>query len=257
MAPGTDLERLHRRYVEQASWTRALRQRFLPPAELLPAMRILEIGAGTGAVIGPMDAESPKTGFSALDLDLEVTRFGAARFPAVRWQVGDALALPLADGCMDAAFFHFVLLWLEHPARALGEAVRVTRPGGLVAAFAEPDHAARIDYPADLAPWGARQTEALKAEGADVALGRRLPSLFAAAGLRAITSGIVGAEWLPGHEADGSKVERETMRSDLEGSVSTADLERWERLDREAWARGERVLFVPTFFAVGRVPSAR
>jgi ubiquinone/menaquinone biosynthesis C-methylase UbiE len=42
----------------------------------------------------------------------------------------DALALPLADGTVDAVILAYVLFHLADPARAAAEAARVLRPGG-------------------------------------------------------------------------------------------------------------------------------
>jgi hypothetical protein len=36
----------------------------------------------------------------------------------------------------------------------------------------------------------------------------------------------------------------------------TSEVIRLQKLDKLAWERGERVLFVPTFYAWGRVPAA-
>lgn len=253
MSSSANLERLHARYVEQAAWTHAQRDRFLPPAGLTAGMRVLEVGAGTGAVIGQLAEASAGATFSALDLDPHATRSGAARYPALRWHIADAHALPYRSRVFEAVFFHFVLLWLTDPAVALREAARVTQPGGRVLAFAEPDHAGRIDFPDDLAIWGKRQAAALESAGADVHVGRKLRSLFAGAGLEPIASGIVGAEWLGPDDPVDSRMERETLRADLADTVPAADLDRFEAADRRARERGERVLFVPTFYAVGRV----
>lgn len=253
MKPIRRFDRIHRRCVEQASWTSEIRHRLLPASSLSQGSRVLEIGAGTGAVIGPMAETSPSATFHALDLDPSVSRAGALRYPALCWQVGDAHALPLRSGAFDAVFFHYVLLWLEDPPAALAEAARVTHSGGLVLAFAEPDHASRIDYPDSLALWGERQTHALAEQGADVWIGRRLRSLFARVGLEHVASGIVGTEWIGASASEGSRLERETLRADLVGTVSEAELDELEALEKASWQSGERVLFVPTFFAVGRV----
>jgi len=50
----------------------------------------------------------------------------------VALRAGEAGALPLADGAVDAAFAHMVLHYLPAPADALREMARVVRPGGAV-----------------------------------------------------------------------------------------------------------------------------
>jgi hypothetical protein len=44
------------------------------------------------------------------------------------------------------------------------------------------------------------------------------------------------------------------LRHDLNDLASPGDLQRWQAIDQAAWAAGERVLFVPTFYAFGQVP---
>ena len=58
--------------------------------------------------------------------------------PNVELGAGDVHALPLADGSMDRAKVDRVLQHVQNPAKALAEARRVLRPGGLLC-MAEPD----------------------------------------------------------------------------------------------------------------------
>lgn len=51
----------------------------------------------------------------------------------VRLVRGDAMQLPVAEACADAATVAFGIRNVEHPARALGELVRALRPGGRLA----------------------------------------------------------------------------------------------------------------------------
>jgi SAM-dependent methyltransferase len=244
------LDRIHLRYVEQAAWTADLRQRLLVQIGT-EAAQVLEVGAGTG-VIAAQVASAGRTVF-ALDIDLSACKYGRQFAPQARWHCADADALPLRTSSLDAVLFHYVLLWLEDPARALFEAARVTRPGGWILAMAEPDHAARLDFPDLLARLGDRQTEALAAQGADVRIGRKLRGLFAMSGLIDVTTGVLGGEWTAAGASGPSPHEWETLRADLGSSVPAGDLDVLEDYDDDAWQRGERVLFVPTFYAVGRV----
>ncbi len=56
------------------------------------------------------------------------------REPHVRFEIGDAQALPYEDGAFDAAVSGLVLNFVPEPDRAVAEMTRVTRPGGIVAA---------------------------------------------------------------------------------------------------------------------------
>ena len=50
--------------------------------------------------------------------------------PSIRWSVGDAMALPLPDGCADAYVISFGLRNVADVQVALNEARRVLKPGG-------------------------------------------------------------------------------------------------------------------------------
>jgi len=252
MVDMSSLDRIHRRYVEQAAWTAEARARLL--GRVSPAgARLLEVGAGTGAIARDLAAANNAAIVFALDIDLRVCAYGARIARQARWHCADAHALPLESSSLDVVLFHYVLLWLDDPAQALSEAARVTRPGGWVLALAEPDHAGRLDYPDLLARLGERQTGALAAQGADVRMGRKLRGLFALSGLTDVTTGVLSGEWNAARSPGSSALEWETLRADLDGSVPEADLNALAETDRGAWERGERVLFVPTFYAAGRV----
>jgi SAM-dependent methyltransferase len=66
----------------------------------------------------------------------DVAREAPGPLDAARGRVelrgGEAGALPLADGEVDAAFAHMVLHYLPSPVDALREMARVVRPGGVV-----------------------------------------------------------------------------------------------------------------------------
>ena len=188
-------------------------------------------------------------------LDREAGRLLEARVhaPEAILARGDALALPHPAGTFDVTFCHFLLLWVDDPLRALCEMKRVTRPGGAVLALAEPDYGGRIDEPEALVPLGRWQAEALRRQGADPDLGRRLAELFHQAGLPPVETGTLQERGerrpAPG-EREG---EWAVLESDLAGTVPGADLQRLKRLDEAAWAAGTRRLYVPMHFAWAKV----
>jgi SAM-dependent methyltransferase len=169
---------------------------------------------------------------------------------------GDARALPFPAASFDVVLCHYLLLWLADPAQGVREMARVVRPGGRVLACAEPDYGGRIDHPPELAQLGQLQAEALRRQGADPKIGRRLGELVAAAGLQA-TVGTIAGQWRAPSAADaGFAAEWDVRRHDLAGLVTSQELERLQDIDRQALESGERTLFVPTFFASGRKPMA-
>ena len=48
-------------------------------------------------------------------------------------------------------------------------------------------------------------------------------------------------------------MEWSVLEDDLQGMVTADTLRNLRRADEEAWQRGERILFVPTFYAFARV----
>ena len=246
------LEELNRRYEQQSLWTRGTRQSLFELAEIGPGSRVLDIGCGTGAVARDVLNSTTGLRLTGVDIDLESLKFAQRRSSAMRLTAGDAIAPPFREASFDAAFFHFVLLWLADPAEALAEAVRVTRPGGHVIAIAEPDHEARIDAPQRLEALGRLQIESLRRQGADTRFGRMLRGLLEAAGLAEVRFGVIGGEWDRQDQAGLIESEWSMLEQDLGTTLPKGELDRLERLDREAWEAGTRVLFVPTFFGIGR-----
>jgi SAM-dependent methyltransferase len=240
----------HNRYVLQAAWTRTLRAYLFDKAGLANARHVLEVGCGTGAILSTL-----QTSASLHGLDREPAALAQCRIhaPAVSLTRGDALLLPYPNTEFDITYCHFLLLWVGNPLGALREMKRVTKPDGHVLALAEPDYTARIDKPDELAPLGKWQTAALIGQGADPGLGARLAELFFEAGIRVVETGAIQSR---GKEAP-TLAERENewavLKTDLIPNVPRQDLRKMKRLDDQAWARGERILHVPTYFAWGQV----
>jgi len=240
----------HARFLQQAAWTRDLRSYLFGRAGLAQAQRVLEVGCGTGAILSDLPTRSSLHG-----LDLEASRLAEAHVhaPAAALTCGDALSLPYPAGIFDITFCHFLLLWVSDPLRALLEMKRVTRPGGSILAMAEPDYSHRRDKPDELAPLGRWQAESLRRQGADPALGARLAELFRQAGIPPIETGILrgGGERPP--EPGERDLEWAVLEADLAGIVPAQEIQRMKLFDEQAWESGERVLYMPTYFAWGQI----
>ena len=249
---GMSLADWHQRYLQQAGWTRQVRKHLFAKAGLQSNAKVLEVGCGTGAVMSQIATET-QYNQTGIDIDYPSLVFAQGTCPKANLAQADGHLLPFADSSFDAAYCHYLLLWVDDPMQVLREMRRVTKPGGVVIALAEPDHAARIDAPTPLDELGRLQTDALATQGANIRMGRLLGQYFQQAGLNLVLSGMLGAEWSPNDQMP-DDLEWETIRADLDGVMSDVALAKYQAADRAAWKDGTRVLFVPTFYALGRVP---
>lgn len=241
----------HQRYLIQARWTREVRRYLFDHLKAEKASRILEIGCGTGAILSDLALFSDAPLFG-LDLQHSSLRFARQHLPPpVNLTCGNAFSLPFQTGSFDLVFCHFLLLWVNNPVAVLNEMRRVTQPGGCVLALAEPDYGGRIDYPDPLSRLGYFQAESLRNQGADPHLGRKLAGLLTAAGLGQVHAGLLGGHWERPPTADDLNSEWLLLEYDLANFLSANELQHLRHLDAAAWQNGERVLFVPTFYAWG------
>ncbi len=169
----------HQRYLQQAEWTAEIRRHLFEKAGLKPGNRVLEVGCGTGAVLSRIATENDFT-LTGIDIDYAGLDFTQKQNSKFNLAQADGHLLPFADGLFDIVYCHYLLLWVTNPLRVLAEMKRVTRPGGAVIALAEPDHAARIDFPPPLDELGRLQTAALASQGAEVSIGRRVKDAVSA-----------------------------------------------------------------------------
>jgi ubiquinone/menaquinone biosynthesis C-methylase UbiE len=250
----------HKRYSQQANWTRDLRAYLFDKAGLDRASRALEVGCGTGAILCGIKSPASLTCTApnavrckchGLDLDPAALAECGIHAPGVSLTRGDALALPYPDECFDVVFCHFLLLWVRDPLQAVREMRRVTRREGYVLALAEPDYASRVDKPGELAALGQWQMESLRRQGADPTFGARLAETFYRAGIELIETGTIQS---PSGTRDANEREQEweVLESDLAGIVPEEEIRKMKILDAEAWKQGMRVLHVPTYFALGK-----
>jgi SAM-dependent methyltransferase len=240
----------HAQFARQAGWTRATRTHLYRRANLLRAERVLDVGSGTGAVTEEVAARTEGS-VIGVDLDPAMVAYARERGGRVEYRPGDAHDLPFREAWFDLTLCHFLLMWCRDPARAAQEMVRVTRPGGAVLVCAEPDYGGRIDHP-DL-PLGRWQIEALRREGADPCLGRKLRALFALPGVRQTQVGVIPGLWDVATLQAEFEAEWALWARSLAGVVAPDDLARIQAADRQAIETGERLAFMPIFYALVRV----
>ncbi len=117
-------------------WSRELAPLLVTFAGVRDGNAVLDVGSGTGALTAAVAAVAPSSRISGIDPAAPYVAFARARHPAdlVRFEVGDARQLQFANGSFDRTLSLLVLNFIPDPAKALDEMIRVTRPGGTVAA---------------------------------------------------------------------------------------------------------------------------
>ena len=118
-------------------WSRLVAREFLAWLAVPPGRRWLDVGCGTGALSGTILEMAEPAAVFGIDPSPGFVAYARGRLmdPRVAFEVGNARALPVADGAVDAVVSGLVLNFVPEPERALSEMSRVARPGGVVAAY--------------------------------------------------------------------------------------------------------------------------
>jgi SAM-dependent methyltransferase len=103
-------------------------------AGIEPGMRALDVGCGPGALAAVLVQRLGTANVSAADPSAPFVDSCARRLPEVDVVKASAEALPFADGAFDAAVSQLVVNFMRDSEAGVREMVRVTRPGGIVAA---------------------------------------------------------------------------------------------------------------------------
>jgi SAM-dependent methyltransferase len=244
----------HNRFVIQAQWTRALRLYFFDLINLDPADRILDIGCGTGALIPDLHALSPAEIYGG-DVSLEHLQQAAQLAPDAGLIGADVHQLPFSDQTFDMVLSHYFLMWVGDTSQAIKQMIRIIKPGGYLVAFAEPDYGGRIDYPPEFILFRDYQIEGLLRVGADPRMGRKLPGLFHAAGLQEVQCGAYDGRWESSLSREDIESEWAVLEEDLKGILSAAEIRELKKHEQKSLKNGSRLIYVPTFYAWGRVPQ--
>jgi SAM-dependent methyltransferase len=116
-------------------WSRRLAPLFVEFAQVGQGDRVLDVGSGTGALSLAASAVA-SVRVTGIERSADYVRYAQERADSdrTRFEVGDATALPFADNAFDRTLSMLVLNFVPEPAVALDQMMRVTRPGGVVAA---------------------------------------------------------------------------------------------------------------------------
>jgi ubiquinone/menaquinone biosynthesis C-methylase UbiE len=153
---------------------RALLERLLAPFGT--ARTALEVGCGTGHFTHWLAGRLP----GVVGLDRAPTMLAEARrhHPRLRLVQGDAHHLPIGSRAVDLGLFALTLEFVDDPAAALAEAIRVARRGVLVVALN------RWSLGACSRRWGPDARRPLLGQARDFTLGSLRTLATAAAGSR-------------------------------------------------------------------------
>jgi demethylmenaquinone methyltransferase/2-methoxy-6-polyprenyl-1,4-benzoquinol methylase len=105
----------------------------------IPGSWVLDVATGTGLVARELASKNVRV--VGLDQSPAMVARGVEAVrrrgleDRVRFTLGQAQALPFADGSLDAVTFTYLLRYVDDPAATVAELVRVLRPGGVMASL--------------------------------------------------------------------------------------------------------------------------
>ena len=121
---------------QMGRWSRRLAPLFIDFAGIGGAHRVLDVGCGTGSLSFCL-AQNPDIA-CVHGLDFSPAYVAHAKHhnhdSRLVFHVGDACALPFPDASFDHTLSLLALQFIPRADRAVGEMLRVTRPGGTIAA---------------------------------------------------------------------------------------------------------------------------
>jgi SAM-dependent methyltransferase len=244
----------HNRYLTQSRWTNQLRKFIYSQIGISSGSKILEVGCGTGVITNELRCDYSAQVFG-IDISLPSLQKAQGDDFQVNYTCADANYPPFSDGFFDFVVCHYFLLWVPDPMTVLKEIIRVLKPGGFFVALAEPDYSSRIDFPQDFEKLGRLQRFSLVNQGADPAIGKTLPRLMFKSGFSDVQFGVSGFQENPRILPETWESEWKVLRSDLRNTLSTSELDILQNKDFETRNKGERVMWVPTFYAFGKNSS--
>jgi MPBQ/MSBQ methyltransferase len=124
------------RFINPLFWTAPMRDRALEPARLDRAgLDVVDVGAGTGFTTEGIVASAGVGAGRVTMIDQSPHQLARARakpaLAGVEKRLGDAEALPLATDSVDRYVSAGSIEYWPDPQRAIAEAYRVVRPGGI------------------------------------------------------------------------------------------------------------------------------
>lgn len=122
--------------VFMGRWSARLALLLVQFADVTDGEDVLDVGTGTGALAAAVAAVAPSSRIVGIDRSAPYVVIARLRHrsPRSSFAIGDAQRLPLKGVSFDRTLSLLILNFLSEPERALIEMIRVTRPGGTIAA---------------------------------------------------------------------------------------------------------------------------
>jgi SAM-dependent methyltransferase len=115
-------------------YSEPLAAQFADLAAVRDGQRVLDVGCGPGALTAELVRRTSPEVVSAVEPSGSFAVAARERLPGVDIRQAAAEQLPFGDASFDAALAQLVVHFMADPVAGLREMVRVTRPGGVVAA---------------------------------------------------------------------------------------------------------------------------
>jgi ubiquinone/menaquinone biosynthesis C-methylase UbiE len=216
---------------------------------------VLDLGCGTGAdVIDIAKLVGPDGRVVGLDVSEALIsearrRWGDSELP-IEFLIGDAQELEFDDASFDACRTERMLMHVPDEQRALAEMVRVTRPGGRVAAF-------DLDHDTHIVDSLEKDTTRMVVRSFNDGLqhgwiGRQLPRLFREHGLTEVT--VVPHQLFLPLEFYELLLGGHLVRVQRQGVLTPGEVERWWTELRATAQRGEFLATITGFIVAGTKP---
>ena len=180
-------------------WSRFVANDFLKWLSLPQKLSWIDVGCGTGALSETIIQNARPRALLGIDQSEAYVSFARRRLETegAKFVTGSAEKIDAKESVFDAAVSGLVLNFVPHPALAAGEMIRVTRPGGTVAAYVW-DYAGKMELIRKF--WDAAiqldSAAAIADEGKrfPLCLPGALRALFETAGLRSVEERAIDVE---------------------------------------------------------------
>ena len=116
-------------------WSQCVAREFVAWLSVASNCRWLDVGCGTGALTAEILAAGSPEQVCGIDPSADRVEYAQHVLPLAQFRVGDAQQLPTDWANFDAVVSGLGLNLFSDPSQALAEMIRVTRRGGIVAAY--------------------------------------------------------------------------------------------------------------------------